>query len=329
MEAQGQKGANIRPIEVNSCRNDNNDTNICNRIVHNRKQEIRNMNNKEQYFTDLNADNETKKETSDKDSFKNMNTNIFFKFDNYQTISKKESDNNNNDYFKNDKLKKMETNTKNYVSKINIKNSNDILMSKKEHVKNLDNISHQCPDDVKNDDNIEKENYYNNSKLANSQINAKEDNSTLNDSIYILGKQKNEKKLFELYYIYIYIIIHIIKFYNESFVDLNNHNSEENKDINEFISFINNINTSANVNDLKLYNFNNKKKEKKLKSKKIFKKTYNSDNENDHHTQASKLEFIQFPNFATKTYEENEYSEIPGSSISTFIETEKFSSNES
>ncbi|SCM10079.1 conserved Plasmodium protein, unknown function [Plasmodium chabaudi adami] len=348
-----------RQIEVDSCRNGNNDTNICNRIIHNRKQEIRNMKNKEQYFTDLNADNERKKETNDKDSFKNINTNKFIKFDNYQTASQKERDN-NNDYFKNDKLKKMETNTKNYISKINIKNSNDILMSKKEHAKNLDNISHQYSDDIKNDDNIENENYYNNSKLPNSQINVKEDNNAFNDSIYILGKQKNEKKLFELYYIYIYIIIHIIKFYNESFVDLkyyiynciceiassyipfyftqnniksfsyySNHNSEENKDINEFISFINNINTSTNVNDLKLYNFNNKKKEKKLNSKKILKKTYNSDNENDHHTQTSKLEFIQSPNSATKAYEENEYSEIPGSSISTFIGTEKFSSNES
>ncbi|ETB59905.1 hypothetical protein YYC_03267 [Plasmodium yoelii 17X] len=348
-----------RQIEVDNYRNDNNDTSICNSIVHNRKQEIENINNEEQYFTDFNADNETKKETSDKDSFKNMNTNRFIKFDNYQTISQKESDN-SNDYFKNDKLKKMEANTNKYISKINIKNSNDILMYEKEHTRSLDNISHQSTDDRKNNDNIEKENYYNNSKLANPQINPKENNSTINNSIYMLRKQKNEKKLFELYYIYIYIIIHIIKFYNESFVDLkyyiynciceiassyipfyftqnniksfsyySNHNSEENKDINEFISFINNIDISTNVNDLKLYNFNNKKKEKKLKSKKILKKTYNSDNENDHHTQASKLEFIQSPKSATKTYEENEYSEIPGSSISTFIGTEKFSSNES
>ncbi|SCM17694.1 conserved Plasmodium protein, unknown function [Plasmodium berghei] len=348
-----------RQIEVDSCRNDNNGTTIYNSIIHNRKPEIENMNNKEQHFTYFNAYNETKKETNDKDSFKNMNTNKFIKFDNHQTISQKESDN-NNDYFKNDKLKKMETNTKKYINKINIQNSNDILMCKKEHTENLDNISHQYTDDRKNNDNIENENYYNNIKLENHQINVKEDNSILNNSVYMLRKQKNEKKLFELYYIYIYIIIHIIKFYNESFVDLkyyiynciceiassyipfyftqnniksfsyySNHNSEENKDINEFISFINNINVSTNINDLKLYNFNNKKKEKKLKTKKILKKMYNSDNVNDHHTQASKLEFIQSQKSATKTYEENEYSEIPGSSISTFIGTEKLSSNES
>ncbi|ANQ06213.1 Uncharacterized protein PCOAH_00006030 [Plasmodium coatneyi] len=101
---------------------------------------------------------------------------------------------------------------------------------------------------------------------------------------YLLEKQRNERKLFELYYIYIYIIIHIIKFYNDSFVDLkyytynciceiassyvpfyftqnsiktfsyySNYNSEENKDINKFISFINGIRLSSDVDGLKLF----------------------------------------------------------------------------
>ncbi|KJP88380.1 hypothetical protein AK88_01996 [Plasmodium fragile] len=101
---------------------------------------------------------------------------------------------------------------------------------------------------------------------------------------YLLQKQRSERKLFELYYIYIYIIIHIIKFYNDSFVDLkyytynciceiassyvpfyftqnniktfsyySNYNSEENKDINKFINFINGIQLSADVDELKLF----------------------------------------------------------------------------
>ncbi|EUD64830.1 hypothetical protein C922_04777 [Plasmodium inui San Antonio 1] len=101
---------------------------------------------------------------------------------------------------------------------------------------------------------------------------------------YLLQKQRSERKLFELYYIYIYIIIHIIKFYNDSFVDLkyytynciceiassyvpfyftqnniktfsyySNYNSEENKDINKFINFINSIRLSSDVEELKLF----------------------------------------------------------------------------
>ncbi|EDL43648.1 hypothetical protein, conserved [Plasmodium vivax] len=101
---------------------------------------------------------------------------------------------------------------------------------------------------------------------------------------YLLQKQRSERKLFELYYTYIYIIIHIIKFYNDSFVDLkyytynciceiassyvpfyftqnniktfsyySNYNSEENKDINKFISFINAIQLSSDADELKLF----------------------------------------------------------------------------
>ncbi|CRG98534.1 conserved Plasmodium protein, unknown function [Plasmodium relictum] len=231
-----------------------------------------------------------------------------------------------NNCFDSNNLKKMESNINNDKEKMNNEEQLSKIKNKKEEIKIEERIEDKCIIEVSNFDINNDENNTNNSthnfldvhKLSqpvqslinskgkdkydfvNSYMDSEIDKYYLNDlfpieksenkkwkDIYMLEKKRNEKKLFELYYTYIYIIIHIIKFYNDSFVDLkyytynciceiassyipfyftqkniktfsyySNYSSEENKDINKFIDFINNINLSTDINSLNLYNLN-------------------------------------------------------------------------
>ncbi|CRG98118.1 conserved Plasmodium protein, unknown function [Plasmodium gallinaceum] len=229
----------------------------------------------------------------DSNNFKEIETNA---------SNDKEKINNIGEFLDKKKNKKEETKIeeriddkyKKEISNLDINNNENNMYNSTYNFLNMDNLCQPIQSLI----NCRiKDKYYN---FVNSHKDLEIDKQNINNllsienneckkwkSIYMLEKKKNEKKLFELYYIYIYIIIHIIKFYNDSFVDLkyytynciceiassyipfyfthkniktfsyySNYSNEENKDINKFIDFINNINLSTDINNLKLHNLN-------------------------------------------------------------------------